>query len=143
MCESGADDNHEPTKVFVTRNREYARYYASRAVGGDLYVVKPMGAMIPSDNDFDAAPTWMCDRALIVSVYDRNVYLTRQQRWRVFKLGNAEGKSIPDLRHEFERMEHSALMLARATLLRQKERLEQEQLEAAIVEQNKRIEGAQ
>lgn len=70
-------------RVYVTSDREYARYYASRAVKGWLYVVEPIGEVSPSDEDM--FPSWWCEQARVVSVYDRAVVLTHKQRRRLFE----------------------------------------------------------
>lgn len=143
LCEAGVDDSHAPDKVFVTENREYARFYASRYGRGDLYVVQPQGVMEPSDNDCDI-PTWSCDRARIVSVYERHIDLTRSQRWRVFRLMSPAGEHIQTTRQNFHRMELQAKALAAATRLKQlrdKSEQEQKELDAAIAEQQQRIDN--
>jgi hypothetical protein len=67
-----------PDRVYVTSDRDYGRFYASRWYRGDLYVVEAVGDVEPSDED--RFPTWMCQAARVRSVYDRCVLLTMAQR---------------------------------------------------------------
>ncbi len=67
-----------PDRVYLTTDREYARFYASKYPLGDLYVVKPVGALEPSTEDH--FPTWTAPAARVVSVYDRAVRLTPHRR---------------------------------------------------------------
>lgn len=67
-----------PDRVYVTTDREYARYYASVARYGDLYVVEPIGELTPSTED--SFPTWIVEWARVTAVYDRAVRLTPTQR---------------------------------------------------------------
>ncbi|MEU1815199.1 hypothetical protein ABZ543_08370 [Streptomyces roseifaciens] len=70
-----------PDRVYVTSDREYARWYASRYWQGDLYVVEPVGQVEPSTED--PFPTWCAPAARIRSVYCRCVMLTPAQRRRL------------------------------------------------------------
>lgn len=65
-------------RVYVTSDREYARFYASKYWLGDLYQVEPVGDLLASDEDH--FPTWMCEAARVVSVVSRAVRLTDRQR---------------------------------------------------------------
>ncbi len=67
-----------PDRVYITTDRDYARWYASRYGRGDLYTVQPVGGMEPSVED--PFPTWCVPAARVVSVYDRAVLLTPGQR---------------------------------------------------------------
>lgn len=67
-----------PDRVYVTTDREYARFYASKTWLGDLYVVEPVGQLQQSTED--PFPTWTCDAARVLSVYNRTVRLTPGQR---------------------------------------------------------------
>lgn len=67
-----------PDRVYLTGDREYARFYASKFPRGDLYVVEPVGAVEASTED--PFPTWVAEAARVRSVYDRYVQLTPQQR---------------------------------------------------------------
>jgi hypothetical protein len=65
-------------RVYITTDREYARFYASKYPRGDLYTVQPVGDPVPSDEDH--FPAWHVPQARVVSVYDRYVALTPKQR---------------------------------------------------------------
>ena len=75
-------DDLDPTKVYVTSDREYARVYAAGYPRGDLYIVRPIG-LIAVAGPGDARPTWTVGAAEVVSVYDRCVTATAKQvrRW--------------------------------------------------------------
>lgn len=68
-------------RVYLTSDREYARWYASKYPRGDLYVVEPLGDVEPSTEDpFD---TWCAPSARVTGIYDRYVQLTWPQRRRL------------------------------------------------------------
>ncbi|MER5917017.1 hypothetical protein ABT124_43380 [Streptomyces sp. NPDC001982] len=67
-----------PDRVYITSDREYARFYASRYWYGDLYTVEPVGETEASTED--PWPTWCVPAARVVSVYTRAVQLTPHQR---------------------------------------------------------------
>ncbi|MEU6318179.1 hypothetical protein [Streptomyces sp. NPDC047009] len=67
-----------PDRVYITSDREYARYYASRYWYGDLYTVEPVGE--PEASTEDPFPTWCVPAARVVSIYTRAVQLTPHQR---------------------------------------------------------------
>ncbi|MFF6801060.1 hypothetical protein [Streptomyces sp. NPDC012616] len=67
-----------PDRVYITTDREYARFYASKVWLGDLYVVEPVGELQESTED--PFPTWTCEAARVLSVYSRAVRLTPGQR---------------------------------------------------------------
>jgi hypothetical protein len=67
--------------VYVTTDREYGRYYASMAYRGTLYVVKPVGELIPSVED--RFPAFICPSATVTGIYQREVQLTDGQRRRL------------------------------------------------------------
>lgn len=64
--------------VYVTSDRRYARFYASRYPYGDLYRVR-VGDDVPASAE-DHWPTWCAPEAVVVSVLDRRVRLTDQER---------------------------------------------------------------
>ncbi|MFE4329692.1 hypothetical protein ACFRQM_09570 [Streptomyces sp. NPDC056831] len=70
-----------PDRVYVTTDREYGFFYASRWYHGDLYVVEPLGGVEPSMED--PFPTWCAEAARVRSVYSRCVQLTPAQRRRL------------------------------------------------------------
>ncbi|MEV0584056.1 hypothetical protein [Nonomuraea sp. NPDC050310] len=65
-------------RVYITTDREYARFYASKYPKGDLYTVVPVGELTLSSEDH--FPSWHVAQARVVSVYDRYVTLTAKQR---------------------------------------------------------------
>lgn len=67
-----------PDRVYITSDRDYARFYASRYWYGDLYTVEPVGQLEPSTED--PFPTWCVPSARVASVYTRAVLLTPSQR---------------------------------------------------------------
>lgn len=67
-----------PDRVYITSDREYARFYASKYPRGDLYSVEPVGDLEPSTEDH--FPSWTVPTARVRSVYDRYVLLTGKQR---------------------------------------------------------------
>jgi hypothetical protein len=83
--------NAHENRVYITADREYARFYASKYPRGDLYTVEPVGEMEASTED--PFPTWHVGAARVVSVYDTYVRLTDRQRmtlqrrWRRADLG--------------------------------------------------------
>lgn len=67
-----------PDRVYVTSDREYARFYASKYVLGDLYSVQLTGDVQVSTEDF--FPTWAAESAVVTGVVSRAVRLTDRQR---------------------------------------------------------------
>ncbi|MFB7443095.1 hypothetical protein ACFC01_33150 [Streptomyces mirabilis] len=67
-----------PDRVYITSDRDYARFYASRYWYGDLYTAEPVGELEASTED--PFPTWCVPAARVVSVYTQAVQLTRSQR---------------------------------------------------------------
>lgn len=65
-------------RVYVTTDREYARYHASLWGYGDLYRVTPIGPMERSIED--SFETYSVHAATVHAVYDRAVLLTTRQR---------------------------------------------------------------
>lgn len=66
-------DDLDPTLVYVTTDREYARIYAAGYGNGALYVVEPIGELTPSP---DPVPSWGVSAARVLSVYDALVRFT-------------------------------------------------------------------
>jgi hypothetical protein len=78
------DGNAEhPDRVYLTPDREYARYYASLYGRGDLYQVEPTGDLERSTED--NVETWKAPAARIIAVIDRAVTLTPSQRRRIWR----------------------------------------------------------
>ncbi|MFJ6561991.1 hypothetical protein ACIQMV_19445 [Streptomyces sp. NPDC091412] len=67
-----------PDRVYVTSDREYGRFHASKVWLGDLYQVGPVGDLVASTEDH--WPTWTCQAARVVAVVSRAVRLTDRQR---------------------------------------------------------------
>jgi hypothetical protein len=72
-----------PDRLYITSDKEYARFYASKYPRGSLYVVEPLGELEPSTED--RFPTWKVLEARVRSVYDRCVVLTASQRRVLFR----------------------------------------------------------
>jgi len=68
----------QPNRVYLTTDREYARFYASKWPKGDLYVVSPVGELIESEED--PFPAWTAEGAIVRSVYSRCVQLSWAER---------------------------------------------------------------
>ncbi|UQA95718.1 hypothetical protein [Streptomyces halobius] len=84
-----------PDRVYITSDREYARFYASKFPRGDLYTVEPVGELEASTED--RFPSWTVPAARVRSVYDRYVLLAPRQRrsllrcWEAADLTAARG----------------------------------------------------
>lgn len=70
--------------VYATTDREYARYYASRAVRGWLYEVEVRGEVEPSVEDPPQFPTWRARELVVRRVLEKNVQLTMDERLALF-----------------------------------------------------------
>lgn len=73
-----AEDDNDPSMVYVTTDRDYARIYAAGYPRGALYVVEPIGELVDR-SAHDAAPSWGCRSARVVSVYDPVVVFSAKQ----------------------------------------------------------------
>ena len=76
-----------PDRVYVTEDRDYARFYASLWGRGDLYRVEPVDPEDLKPSEEDHFPSWTTAAARVVAVYDRAVLLTWSQRralWRAW-----------------------------------------------------------
>lgn len=65
-------------QVYMTTDRDYARFHASLWGRGDLYRVDPIGELTRSSED--SIETWTAPAARVLAVYDRAVLLTWTQR---------------------------------------------------------------
>lgn len=70
--------------VYITRNIEYASWYAARSGHGDLYRVAPIGPMRRTIEDHFESYT--VAEARITQVITRGVHLTRKQRRELQRL---------------------------------------------------------
>lgn len=75
-------DDLDSSFVYVTSDRKYASLYAAGYPDGGLYRVQPLGELVPS---LDPAPSWSCDAARVVSVYDPLVRMTPAQAERLLR----------------------------------------------------------
>jgi hypothetical protein len=69
-------DDLDPSMVYVTTDRDYARVYAAGYPNGALYVVDPVGELTPSP---DPVPSWGCPSARVTAVYDAHVRMSPAQ----------------------------------------------------------------
>ena len=67
-----------PDRIYITTDRDYARFYASKYPRGDLYTVEAVGELEVSEEDH--FPSWTVPAARVRHVYDRYVQLTAGQR---------------------------------------------------------------
>jgi hypothetical protein len=72
-----AEDDNDPTLVYVTTDREYARLFAAGWPHGALYRVEVDTPLDAPAND--PAPSWGVPAARVLVVYDRRVTLSRSQ----------------------------------------------------------------
>lgn len=63
--------------LYITTDREYARFYAARSKG-DLYQVEPIGQ--PESTTEDHFPSYTVQLARVIKVLERGVMLTRKDR---------------------------------------------------------------
>lgn len=93
---AGIDPPSAKVAVYITSDKEYARHYASLWGYGDLYTVEPVGPVEVSNEDH--FPSWTCEAARVVKVYQRAVLLTWTQRRALFKrwtVADAEAEARP------------------------------------------------
>lgn len=96
-----------PDRVYLTSDREYARWYASKFPRGDLYVVEPVGDAEPSTED--PFPSWCAPEARVKSVYSRCVLLTPPQRSRLLIRWAAADAAAAAVAREAAHAEEAAL----------------------------------
>lgn len=75
-------DNLDPSLVYITTVRDYARIYAAGYGGGALYRVEPIGELAPSP---DPVPSWGVRAARVIAVYDAHVTLTKAEVRRAIR----------------------------------------------------------
>lgn len=74
-----ATDHLDPTRVYISTDREYARLYAAGYPRGGLYQVEPIGDMVETTGIDDPLPSWAVPTARVLAVYDPVVVLTAKQ----------------------------------------------------------------
>lgn len=77
----GEDPGTPAGFVYATSDREYARFYASRAVLGSLYRVELAD---PEPSVEDKFPSWRGTSARIIEVKERGILLSQAERRRLF-----------------------------------------------------------
>lgn len=88
-CEARKDGTavmDKPSKyphVYVTTERDYARYHASLYGYGDLYRVEPITPLIESTED--SWPSWHTERVAVAGIVSRAVLLTWNERRRIYR----------------------------------------------------------
>jgi hypothetical protein len=73
-----ASDDNDPSLVYITSDRDYARLYAAGYPRGALYRVEPLGPLTDRAQH-DPVPSWGCPAARVLAVYDPVVTLTPKQ----------------------------------------------------------------
>jgi hypothetical protein len=78
-------DDNDPSMVYVTTNRDYARIYAAGYPQGALYQVEPIGERVDRTGEYDPVPSWGVSAARVRTVYDPVVTLTQAQLRRLMR----------------------------------------------------------
>ena len=86
------DDDLDPTAVYVTTDRDYARIYAAGYPRGGLYRVEVDGPLTPSP---DPVPSWAVSSARVVGVIDALVRLTPTQTRRALRRAMSGRRTMP------------------------------------------------
>lgn len=86
-----------PEWVYACADRPYARFYASRAVGGTLYRVRLEGDVERSEEDPEWAWAYRGRTARVVAVLERNITLSMRERKKLWNRWGGTGA-------EFEQM---------------------------------------
>lgn len=98
--------SRRPDRVYLSEDREYARYYASLFGHGDLYAVEPVGELERSPEDM--FPSYTAPAARVLAVYGRRIELSWSQRRSLYRRWAAlDGVGARDAEHEFARMAQS------------------------------------
>lgn len=84
--------NAQEGRVYLTTDRAYAKFYASKWIYGDLYRVVPVVDLAWSVED--PFPTWTAEAGRVVSVYERAVRLTNAERRRLLARWPDPGTSL-------------------------------------------------
>jgi hypothetical protein len=72
------DAGPRPDRVYLTRDRDYARIYANGYPRGALYTAEPLGELEPTTG-LDPVPSFAATAARILSVYDPCVTMTLKE----------------------------------------------------------------
>ncbi|MFV8173767.1 hypothetical protein [Mycolicibacterium peregrinum] len=73
-----ATDDNDPSLVYVTTDRDYARFYAAGYPRGGLYRVDAIGELTER-REHDPVPSWGCESARVAAVIDPLVYLSQKR----------------------------------------------------------------
>ena len=84
--------------VYLTTDRDYARWYAARSGNGDLYRVTPVGLMTKSVED--PFLSYTVDRARVLEVIERGVHLLRADRRAILKRWKKADRARERVREE-------------------------------------------
>lgn len=90
-CAARADENHAPDRVFATPVRIYGKFYASKWVGGSLYLVAPEGDCERSVAD--SIETYQAPALRVLRVSETNCLLTMSERRKLHRLWAAADRS--------------------------------------------------
>lgn len=75
-------DDNDPNLIYITTDRDYARFYANGYPRGALYRVEPVGELVDR-TEYDPVPSWGCSAARVLTVYDPVVSLTAKELRRL------------------------------------------------------------
>lgn len=78
-------DDNDPTLVYITTDREYARIYAAGYPRGGLYTVEPVGELTDRYPAHDPVPSWGVPAARVLAVYDPLVTLSSREVRRMLR----------------------------------------------------------
>jgi hypothetical protein len=78
-------DDNDPSMVYVTTDRDYARIYAAGYPRGALYQVELIGEMTDRTGEYDPVPSWGVPAARVQTVYDPVVILTQAHLRRLVR----------------------------------------------------------
>lgn len=90
--------------VYASEDRSYARWYASRALGGTLYRVRLEGGVEPSVEDPPQFRAWRGHRAVVLQVLEVRIVLTHHQRRQLFERCGGSPEEYAALVAEAERL---------------------------------------
>lgn len=115
----GLDPETPENFIYATSDREYARYYASRAVRGWLYEVElDQDSIEPSKED--PFPTWRAHSARVIRVLEKRITLTMPERKDLFIRWGGSG---PEFESMIARLANPAEVFKEGRKSKQKEPL--------------------